>query len=83
MSCYFSEVWTSERKDLLSDIPIFAGNCKMTFGRVAVIHRISRLGVNVIKLQKTPFFGGFLPDADEKKAATGSFLLVFSRRYMR
>jgi len=55
----------------------------MTFGRVAVIHRISRLGVNVIKLQKTPFFGGFLPDEDEKKAATGSFLLVFSRRYMR
>jgi len=83
LSCYFSGVWTSERKDLLSDIPIFAENCKMTFGRVPVIHRISLPGLNVIKLQKMPFFGAYLPEGDEKKAAIGSFLLVFSRRYMR
>jgi len=55
----------------------------MTFGRVPVIHRIGLLRINVIKLQKMPFFGASLPAGEIKKAAIGSFLLVFSRRYMR
>jgi len=55
----------------------------MTFGRVPVIHRIGLLRVNVIKLQKLLFFGASLLTGEIKKAATGSFLLVFSRRYMR